>query len=162
MAFTRNFLMNHGVPEDQVDAIMAERNRTLTDYVPKSDVQAQIDAAVEEAKRNIHEPVKVEDSDEYKAVVAERDMLRAIGGEEFASIKPKFRETVYGMLDRGEEAAGLADQLAKVKEQFEEYFIPPESQKSTPVFSKPAGSTHTNETEEDRLYAELVKHWDKK
>ena len=31
MAFTRKFLTDHGVPEDQVDAIMAERNRTLTD-----------------------------------------------------------------------------------------------------------------------------------
>ena len=38
MAFTRKFLTEHGVSEDQIDAIMAERNRTLTDYVPKSDV----------------------------------------------------------------------------------------------------------------------------
>ena len=46
MAFTRKFLTEHGVPEDQVDAIMAERNRTLQDYIPKADVQAQIDEAV--------------------------------------------------------------------------------------------------------------------
>ena len=44
MAFTRKFLTDHGVPEDQVDAIMAERNRTLTDYVPKTDVQSQVGA----------------------------------------------------------------------------------------------------------------------
>ena len=50
MAFTRKFLTDHGVPEDQVDAIMAERNRTLTDYVPKTDVQSQIDAAVATAR----------------------------------------------------------------------------------------------------------------
>ena len=46
MAFSRKFLMDNGVPEDKVDVIMAERNRTLTDYVPKADVQAQIGACL--------------------------------------------------------------------------------------------------------------------
>ena len=50
MAFTRKFLTDHGVPEDQVDAIMAERHRPLTDYVPKTDVESQIDAAVATAR----------------------------------------------------------------------------------------------------------------
>lgn len=52
MAFSRKFLLDNGVPEDKVDVILAERNRTLKDYIPQSDVQAQIDAAVESAKRN--------------------------------------------------------------------------------------------------------------
>ena len=51
MAFTRKFLTEHGVPEDQIDAIMAERNRTLQDYIPKADVQAQIDEAVKAAQK---------------------------------------------------------------------------------------------------------------
>ena len=68
MAFTRKFLTDHGVPEDQVDAIMAERNRTLTDYVPKTDVQSKIEAAVATARTEAANQVKVEDSDACKAL----------------------------------------------------------------------------------------------
>ncbi len=85
-----------------------------------------------------------------------------IGGEEFSSIKPKFRETVYGMIQRGEDAPSLVDQLGQVKEQYEEYFVEADPKpKNTPVFSKPGGSVQTNETEEDKLYAKLLEHWDK-
>ena len=101
--FTRKFLMDHGVPEDQVDAIMAARNQTMNDtlsgYVPKADVQKQIDAAVAAVPKP--EPIDPKTTDEYMALQRERDMLRAIGGEDFASVKPKFREQVFGMLDRG-------------------------------------------------------------
>src|SRR5699024_8687024 len=94
MAFTRKFLMDNGVPEDRVDAVMAERNRTLSDYVPKADVQAQIDAALQ--NRAPDDPTQ---SDAYRALAQERDMLRAIQGDNFAEVKPKFREQVFGMLD---------------------------------------------------------------
>lgn len=99
MAFTRKFLTDHGVPEDQVDAIMAERNRTLTDYVPKTDVQSQIDAAVATARTEAAQQVNVEESDAYKALQAELNKTRAIGSEDFSTVKPKFREAVYGLLD---------------------------------------------------------------
>ncbi len=141
MAFTRKFLTDHGVPEDQVDAIMQERNRTLGDYVPKSDVQAQIDAAVQ--------AVDPTETDAYKAVSEERDMLRALSGDEFASVKPKFRETVYKMLDRSEGAPSTADQIKAVREKCEEYFNPaePAEPAKTPQFgagvqgSMPTGKT---------------------
>lgn len=149
MAFTRKFLIDNGVPEDNVDAIMAERNRTLTDYIPKADMQAQIDAAVEAAKQT---PVDVTASAEYKAVAAERDMLRAIGGADFESVKPKFREQVFGMLDRGEKAPAVSDQLTKIRESYEEYFNvkqedPPAEPK--PAFGAPTqGSAPTGKTGE--------------
>ena len=122
MAFPRTFLTNHGVPEDQVDAIMAERNRTLNDYVPQADVQAQIDAAVQAALKDAPQAVDPTTTDAYKAVAEERDMLRALGGEEFASVKPKFRESVYKQLDRSEGAPSVADQLNGIREKYEEYF----------------------------------------
>ena len=63
MAFSRKFLLDNGVPEDKVDVILAERNRTLADYVPKSDVQAQIDSAVEKAAKDAKPPeVNVKES----------------------------------------------------------------------------------------------------
>lgn len=129
MAFTRKFLTDHGVPEEQVDAIMAERNRTLGEYVPKADVQAQIDAALSEAAKN-YQPaqINVADTDEYKALAAELAMTKALGGEDFANVKPKFRETVYKMLDHGEKHKPYAEQLTEVAKEYEEYFIAGETE----------------------------------
>ena len=122
--FTRKFLMDHGVPEDQVDAIMAARNQTMNDtlsgYVPKADVQKQIDAAIAAVPKP--EPIDPKTTDEYMALQRERDMLRAIGGEDFASVKPKFREQVFGMLDRGAKAKPVSEQLTGIREKYEEYF----------------------------------------
>ena len=150
MAFTRKFLLDNGVPEDKIDAIMAERNRTLTDYIPKTDVQAQIDAAVQAAQANLTPP-DVTATQEYKALLSERDMLRAIGSDDFAGVKPKFRETVFGMLDRSEKAPAVADQLKEIGEKYEEYFTAqqePEPQPAgKPSFGGPTqGSAPTGKT----------------
>jgi hypothetical protein len=151
MAFTRAFLKEHGVPEEEIDNIMAERNRTLNEYVSKSDVQAQIDAAmkdyvpkadVEKQINEVKATIKpVTESDEYKAIAAELAMNKAINGEDYAAVKPKFRETVYRMLDHGEKAKPLAEQLKGVQEKYEEYFTPAQNNNSySPVFgSKDSG-----------------------
>lgn len=90
-------------------------------------------------------------------------MLRAIGGEDFQTVKPKFRETVFGMLDRGEKAAPVAEQLTGIKEKYEEYFTPaqePPEPKKTPQFSKQPGHSGTNpESEEDKLFKQLSAQW---
>lgn len=158
MAFTRKFLTDHGVPEDQVDAIMAERNRTLTDYVPKTDVQSQIDAAVATARTEAAQQVKVEDSDAYKALQAELNKTRAIGSEDFSTVKPKFREAVYGLLDHEKP---VADQLPAIREQYEEYFATEDTKHTnTPQYSRQAPPpSHEPTTEEDKLVGELLKNW---
>lgn len=63
-------------------------------------------------------------------------MLRALGGDDFSSVKPKFRETVYKMLERGENAPAIAEQLKTVAEKYEEYFNPtePDPPPSSPQF----------------------------
>ena len=76
-------------------------------------------------------------------------MLRAIGGEDFQSVKPKFRETVFGMLDRSEKAPAVSDQLTGIRENYEEYFIPAEApkddqRKNTPQYSQNATGDRTN------------------
>jgi len=137
--FTRKFLMDHGVPEDQVDAIMAARNQTMNDtlsgYVPKADVQKQIDAAVAAVPKP--EPIDPKTTDEYMALQRERDMLRAIGGENFASVKPKFREQVFGMLDRGEKAKPINEQLTGIQEKYEEFFTVKQEPTPKPTFGAP-------------------------
>ena len=98
--FKRADLKAQGLTDEQIEFVMTEGNRSLANnYTLTSDVQGKIDAAVHAAQTA---PADVTQTPEYQKVVNERDMLRAIGGEDFAAVKPKFRETVFGMLDRSE------------------------------------------------------------
>ena len=160
----RKFLTDHGVPDEQLDAIMNEINTTIanrmTGYVSQSDVQAQIDAALKNAPKP--DPVDPKTTPEYIELQRERDMLRAVSGDEFAQVKPKFREQVFGMLDRGEKAAAVADQLKSIREKYEEYFTPEQDDqhKNTPQYSKQPGHDGTNpESEEDKLVKQLSAQW---
>jgi hypothetical protein len=156
--FTRKFLMDHGVPDDQVDAIMAARNQTMNDtlagYVAKADVQKQIEAAVAAVPKP--EPIDPRTTDEYQALQRERDMLRAIGGDDFASVKPKFREQVFGMLDRGEKAKPISEQLTGIQEKYEEYFtVKQETPK--PTFGAPIQGSMPKGDE--GVEAQFMKAW---
>ena len=135
MAFSRKFLLDHGVPEDQVDAIMAERNRTLNDYVPKSDLQQQIDAAVQKAREEAPKAINVLETDEYKKLAGELAKTKAFTSDDFSKVKPKFRDSVWGLLDHDKP---IAEQMPKIAEQYEEYFVtadkPAESEPPKPQF----------------------------
>ena len=157
--FKRPDLEAQGFSKEQIDYIMTESNRSLAaNYVLKSDVQAQVDAAKNAAKP---EPVDPKTTPEYMEIANERDMLRAINGEDFASVKPKFRETVFGMLDRSEKAKPIAEQMVGIKEKFEEYYFPDaEHPKNTPQYSQNPTRTATNpESAEDKLFASLTANW---
>ena len=94
--FKRADLKAQGLTDEQIDFVMTEGNRSLSaNYTLNSDVQGKIDTAVAAVKPA---PVDVTQTDEYIRLAGERDMLRAIGSEDFAAVKPKFRETVFGML----------------------------------------------------------------
>lgn len=137
MAFTRKFLTEHGVPEDQVDAIMAERNRTLQDYIPKADVQAQIDAAVQAVQ-----PEDPTQSEAYLKLAAKAAKLEAFGGTEFASVKTPYRDIIWEKLDHAEKHKPYSEQLAELQTQLPDLFNaekPEEPQK--PQFGAPTGGT---------------------
>ena len=137
--FKRADLEAKGLNKDQIEYIMTESGRSLgANYVLSSDVQARIDEAVKAVKP---EPVDVKASPEYAEILRERDMLRAIGGEEFQTVKPKFREQVYGMLDRSEKAKPISEQLTAIKEKFEEYYIPEPAPAPKPQFGSPDKGT---------------------
>lgn len=145
--FKRADLKAQGLTDEQIEFVMTEGNRSLaSNYTLTSDVQGKIDAAVQAAQAA---PADVTSSPEYQKVVGERDMLRAIGGEDFAAVKPKFRETVFGMLDRSENAPAVSDQLKTIGEKYEEYFTPttPETPPAKPNFGAPTqGSAPTGKT----------------
>ena len=117
--FTRPALdkiMNNAdlTPEQRTEQVFALYGRALDEgYVSRSAAEEAKNAAVEAAKAGIQipEPVDPKTTPEYMEVVKERDMLRAIGGEDFTIVKPKFREQIYGMMDHGTEAKPAAEQL---------------------------------------------------
>jgi hypothetical protein len=60
-------------------------------------------------------------------------------------VKPKFFETVYGMVDRKDGAKPVEEQLKGIRENYEEYFTPAQQQK--PTFGAPVeGSMPKGET----------------
>ena len=160
--FKRSDLEAQGLTKEQIEYIMTESGRSLSaNYTLNSDVQARIDDAVKTVKP---EPVDIKTTPEYLEVVRERDMLRTIGGDDFATVKPKFRETVFGLLDRGEKAAAIPDQLSGIKEKYEEYFVSDEpaktDKKDTPQYSREPGRGNVNpESEEDKLAKQLSENW---
>jgi hypothetical protein len=133
--FKRADLKAQGFTDDQIEYIMTESGRSLSaNYTLTSDVQAKIDEAVQAAKP---QEIDVKTTPEYAELQRERDMLRAIGGDDFAGVKPKFREQVFGMLQTGIDAKPINEQLTGIREKYEEYFIPQEQPTPKPQFGSP-------------------------
>lgn len=119
--FKRETLKEKGLTDEQIEYLMTESGRALAaDYMPKSDLQGHIAEALK--NQPAPTPIDPKTTDEYKAIAEELAMTKALGGDDFASVKPKFRETVYKMLDHGEKHAPYAEQMKTVAEQYEEYF----------------------------------------
>ena len=155
--------------EQKTEQLFALHGRALDDgYVSKRAAEDAKTQAVEAAKAGfkVPDPVDPKTTPEYMEIVKERDMLRAIGGDDFSKVKPKFRETVFGMLDRGEKAASVADQLTGIKEKYEEYFVPDapaqndQKPANLPQYSKNPGRPGTNpESEEDKIAKQILDQW---
>lgn len=171
--FTREavdkIISNTDLTEEQKrESIFSLYGRALDDgYVSKKTAEEQKNQAIESTKAGfkVPEPVDPKTTQEYLDLQTERDMLRAINGEDFQSVKPKFREQVFGMIDRGEKAPAIADQLTGIRERYEEYFTPAEApkddqRKNTPQYSQNATGDRTNpESEEDKIFKKMSEAW---
>ena len=144
MAFTRKFLTDHGVPEDQIDAIMAERNRTLTEYVPKSDVQAQIDAAVAEAAK-AGPKADVTQDPAYIELLSKAQKLEAFQTEDFSSVKAPYRDIVWGKLDHAEKHKPYVEQLAELQSSMPDLFKTQEEPPKPQFGAQPQGAAPTGQ-----------------
>ena len=139
--FKRPDLQAKGLNDEQIDYIMTEANRSLSrNYTLTSDVQGQIDAAKAEWEKGQTAPDPKE-SEAYKQLQGEftsyKQMQEARTSKEYEGVKPKFFETVYGMVDRGGGAEPVEKQLAGIREKYEEYFTPAQQQTKPPVFGGP-------------------------
>ena len=154
--------------EERTDQVFSLYGRAIDDgFVTKSAAKAAQESALEQAKteweKSIPKP-NIKESDEYKALLGEyaayKTMQTARSSDDFKDVKPKFFETVYGMVDKSEGAKPVEEQLKGIRENYEEYFEAQTEPKNTPQFSKQPGHTGTNPTsEEDKLYDQLSKNW---
>jgi hypothetical protein len=133
-------------PDQRTEAVYGLYGRALDDgYIAKTAAQQAQQTALDNAKadweKNITKPDPKE-SDEYKALRGEYDAYKAMQtartSRDFEGVKPKFFETVYGMIDRADGAKSVEEQLKGIRENFEEYFTAaqaPAGQK--PTFGAP-------------------------
>lgn len=168
--FTRGALdkiMSNGelTPEQRTEQVFSLYGRALDEgYISKHDAEEAKNAAVEAAKAGfkVPDPVDPKTTKEYLDLMNERDMLRAIGGDDFASVKPKFREQVFGMLDRGEKAKPISEQLSGIQEKYEEYFTPKQAAQPADPTPKPTFGAPTQgsmPTGNESAVAAFTKAW---
>jgi hypothetical protein len=166
--FTRkalsDIMANDGLtPEQRTEQVMSLYGRALDDgYISKSAAQTAQETALNNAKaeweKGLEKP-NVKESEEYKALQGQFDayktMQNARTSEDFKEVKPKFFETVYGMVQRGDGAKPVKDQLAEIKGNYEEYFTSQPTPK--PTFGAPtAGSMPTGD---EGATAQFLKAW---
>ena len=149
-------------PEERADQLFGLYGRALEDgYVTRSAAQAAALAAAEEAKAQAVLG-DVRESPEYRELQERFDAYQArqdarVSGA-FADVKPKFFDAVYDLVDRSEGAIPLEEQLAAIRERYEEYFITQRQEARLPRFGAPTvGSMPRGGTGAAR---EFARAWD--
>lgn len=142
MAFSRKFLLDNGVPEDKVDVILAERNRTLSGYVPKDDVQEQINKALEAAQKEQPE-VNVLESKEYLELLGKAQKLEAFQTDDFKDVKTPYKDIVWGKLDHADKHAPYNEQIETLKAEMPDLFSAPVEEPKPSFGTKPQGAAPT-------------------
>lgn len=129
--------------EERTERVFSLYGQALDDgYLSKSAAQAAQAAAVEAAKADALKDVEapnIKESEEYKALAGQFDAYKAMQtartSDLYKDVKPKFFETVYGMVDRSEGAKPEKDQLSEIAGKYEEYFTA--QQQETPPAKQP-------------------------
>ena len=176
--FTRKALNeimgNEGLtPEQRTEQVFGLYGRALDDgYIAKTAAAQAQETALANAKTEWEKELKAPDpteSDAYKQLAGQfadyKAMQEARASEAYKSVKGKFFEAVYSMIDRKDGAKPVEEQLNGIREKYEEYFETDAGnngggQKSTPQFSKQPGHTGANQSsEDDKLYKQLADAW---
>lgn len=132
-------------PEQRTEQVFGLYGRALDDgYIAKAAAQQAQQTALDNAKAEWEKGVKTPDpteSDAYKRLQGDFDAYKAMqqarGSKEYEGVKPKFFETVYGMIDRADGAKSVDEQLKGIRENYEEYFAPAPQQNHKPTFGAP-------------------------
>ena len=136
-------------PDERTDRIMSLRGRDLDEgYVTKSAAKAAQDEAIAKAKTewDANRPkINVKETPEYIELQGQFDGYKqkesARNSAEYKDVKPKFFDRVYDMIDRGDGAKPIPEQIAGIKKDFEEFFNPAEPAPKLPTFgARPEGT----------------------
>lgn len=123
MAFTRKALAGLGLEKEQIEKVMALHGTSMSGFIPKSQLQARIGAAVEHALQTAPVP-DIAESEEYKRLQSDFNAYRRRSESleilRKAGVKEKFLEAVLALLDCEKPVPG---QLSAIRRQYEEYFI---------------------------------------
>jgi len=168
MAFTRKYLKELGLTDEQIDSVLAERSRSLEDYILKADAETAKATAITDALSKVKPPeVNVKEHADYKALDTEyqtyKKKTEARNSDDFKPVKGKFFDTVYDKLDHSKP---YADQITALKKDYEEYFNPEDKnqkqdpppankQNPPPQFSQTNTSAGTQLTAEQKAAAEF-------
>ncbi len=141
MAFTRKALKEMGLSDEHIEKVFTLHGTSMGDYVPKTDIDTIKQTAAKEALEaaKINPPVKVEESEQYKALHAEYTGFKVKTELKGKGVKDKFLDDLLGKIDREKE---LDPQLEKLKENYTEYFEvdnspPPTEPPNKPTFANP-------------------------
>ena len=117
-------------PEERADQIFSLYGRALDDgYVTRGAAQAAQEAAIktaQEAWQKEQKPVNVKETPEYIELQNQYEGYKtkqsARTSADYAEVKPKFFDRVYDLIDHADGAKPVADQLADLRKEYEEYF----------------------------------------
>ena len=135
-------LKEWGLTEEQMDKVMTEVSRGLGDYELKSNIQEQIEAAVNAVKAEAPQAVNVLESEEYKALLSANQKLEAFQTDDFKVVKAPYKDIIWEKLDHSEKHEAYGDQLAKLQESMPDLFnVQSEEPPKTLQFGAPTQGT---------------------
>ena len=132
-------------PEQRTEQVFSLYGRALEDgYIARTAAQQAQQTALDNARAEWEKDVRTPDpteSEAYRKLAGEfasyRDMQNARTSDAYKGVKGKFFETVYGMVDRGDGAKPVEEQLKGIREKYEEYFIQARQPLDRPTFGAP-------------------------
>lgn len=131
--FKRADLKSKGLTDEQIEFVMTESGRALSDYELKTAVQSKIDEAVKAVQPA---EINVLESSEYLSLMAENEKLKALGTDDFSVVKAPYKDMVWDKLDHGAEHKPYNEQLTALAETMPDLFTPQQEEpKQTPQFA---------------------------
>lgn len=119
-------------PEDKLDQIFALYGKATAGYISKGDHEAELKEAIENTKKDIPAPIKATETEEYRKLLAENNRIKTLQADDFAIIKPQYREMVYDMLNHDDGHKKYAEQIGEVKDKYAEMFVEEKAEPEEP------------------------------
>ena len=119
--FKRSDLEKQGMTSSQIDFVIAEASRGLAEnYILKSEAEEMKNNALNAAKP---QQVNVSETEEYKALENELSKVKTLQGEDFNSVKAKYKDMVWSKLDHSEKHKPYSEQLTDIQKEMPDIFL---------------------------------------